>query len=206
MLALSCRQHSRILSTFVVRRNWAAMSVTQHKCSFLQPRQQGSSDCIIAVLLNWTLPSQVPLLLQSGQLMSPAAPCTSLPCTIVSMGPAVAQAVICADGGANRLYDELPSMVPGEDAAELRKRYRPAAIKGDLDSLRPEIRHFYEGLGVHIIDNSADQDTTDLQKCLAWVREQQADKLSKCQVVVAGGAAALPMERCLLSLMLAGPC
>eukprot|EP00891_Asterochloris_glomerata_P004684 jgi/Astpho2/4684/fgenesh1_pm.00067_%23_55_t len=127
----------------------AVMSVRQHKCSFLQPRQQGSSDCIIAVLLNWTLPSQVPLLLQS------------------------AQAVICADGGANRLYDELPSMVPGEDAAQLRKRYRPAAIKGDLDSIRPKIRQFYEGLGVHIIDNSDDQDTTDLQKCLAWVREQQ---------------------------------
>ena len=87
-------------------------------------------------------------------------------------------------------------MVPGEDAAQLRKRYRPAAIKGDLDSIRPEIRQFYEGLGVQIIDNSHDQDTTDLQKCLAWVREQQAEKLSKCQVVVAGGATRLPMERC----------
>ena len=97
-------------------------------------------------------------------------------------------------------------MVPGEDAAELRTRYRPAAIKGDLDSIRPEIRHFYEGLGVHIIDNSDDQDTTDLQKCLAWVREQQAEELSKCQIVVAGGATALPMEHSLLCLMLAGPC
>ena len=81
-------------------------------------------------------------------------------------------------------------MMPGEDVAELRKRCRPAAIKGDLDSIRPEIRQFYEGLGVHIIDNSDDQDTTDLQKCLAWVREQQADELSKCQVVVAGGPTA----------------
>lgn len=96
-------------------------------------------------------------------------------------------------------------MVPGEDAAQLRKRYRPAAIKGDLDSIRPKIRQFYEGLGVHIIDNSDDQDTTDLQKCLAWVREQQGEELSKCQVVVAGGATALPMERCLLCLMLLGP-
>lgn len=44
----------------------------------------------------------------------------------------------CADGGANRLYDELPSLLPGEDASEVRAAYLPDAIVGDLDSIRPE--------------------------------------------------------------------
>lgn len=44
----------------------------------------------------------------------------------------------------------------------------PAAVVGDLDSLRSDVRAFYEGHGVAIVDCAADQDTTDLQKCLAF--------------------------------------
>lgn len=42
---------------------------------------------------------------------------------------------ICADGGANRLFDGL--------SAEDRVRYVPDAVKGDLDSVRADVRAFY---------------------------------------------------------------
>jgi hypothetical protein len=37
-----------------------------------------------------------------------------------------------------------------------------------LDSLRPDVRDFYEKEGVAIVDRGHDQETTDLQKCLAF--------------------------------------
>lgn len=43
---------------------------------------------------------------------------------------------VCADGGANRLFD---SLLP-----ELRANCIPDYIVGDLDSLRPEVKDFYE--------------------------------------------------------------
>ena len=58
---------------------------------------------------------------------------------------------ICADGGANRLYDQLPSWLGagGADAVEaVRGAFLPDVIKGDLDSLRPEVRDFYTRRGV----------------------------------------------------------
>ncbi|KXS08777.1 Thiamin pyrophosphokinase, partial [Gonapodya prolifera JEL478] len=61
---------------------------------------------------------------------------------------------ICADGGANRLFDG----------------YIPHHIAGDLDSLRPPVRAFYESRGTHVHAFS-DQDSTDLGKCVAVVRE-----------------------------------
>eukprot|EP00958_Prasinococcus_capsulatus_P023592 scaffold3551_cov408-Prasinococcus_capsulatus_cf.AAC.19 len=53
---------------------------------------------------------------------------------------------LCADGGANHLYDEICAIVGcrEEDAADVRRRYVPDIIKGDLDSLRPEVREFYQ--------------------------------------------------------------
>ncbi|KAI5070223.1 hypothetical protein GOP47_0014566 [Adiantum capillus-veneris] len=75
---------------------------------------------------------------------------------------------ICADGGANRLYDCIPSLFPHEDPIGVRERYKPDVIKGDLDSIRPEVKEFYFSLGTTILDNSEDQDTTDLWKCVAY--------------------------------------
>lgn len=42
---------------------------------------------------------------------------------------------VCADGGANRLYDSLQE--------EMRSEYIPQYIIGDLDSLRTEVKEFY---------------------------------------------------------------
>lgn len=65
---------------------------------------------------------------------------------------------VCADGGANRLYDAA-----GEEALV------PHYIKGDLDSLRPEVGRHFEMLGTRVI-RDPDQDTNDLQKCLELLR------------------------------------
>ena len=45
----------------------------------------------------------------------------------------------CADGGANRLHDRCrPSSVDLDDA------FLPDLIKGDLDSLKSEVRDYYK--------------------------------------------------------------
>lgn len=80
---------------------------------------------------------------------------------------------ICADGGANRLYDEIPRMTPNEDPRVIRERYMPHLITGDLDSLREDVKEFYCGLGVPLIDLSHDQDSTDLEKCIRFLRTSE---------------------------------
>ncbi|KAK9238527.1 thiamine pyrophosphokinase [Lipomyces kononenkoae] len=70
---------------------------------------------------------------------------------------------ICADGGTNRLYGALDEST--------RAKYKPDFIAGDLDSLRPEIRKYYETeLGVPVY-YSPDQDSTDFGKCLLKLGE-----------------------------------
>lgn len=68
--------------------------------------------------------------------------------------PRAASLRVCADGGANRLYDELPRMLPGRPADTVRAQYLPNIIKGDLDSLRPDVAAFYRRHGVPIEDLS----------------------------------------------------
>ena len=77
-----------------------------------------------------------------------------------------ASVCVCADGGANRLYDQIPLYFPDDDADEVRKRYLPHIIAGDLDSVRDEVKEYYTHHGVEIVDLSHDQDTTDLMKCI----------------------------------------
>jgi hypothetical protein len=43
---------------------------------------------------------------------------------------------ICADGGANRLYDLL-------ETSEDKIAHLPDLVKGDLDSIRPDVSNFY---------------------------------------------------------------
>ena len=55
-----------------------------------------------------------------------------------------ASMVVCADGGSNRLYDTLSN-------DNERTQYKPQVIVGDLDSMRPDVRQFYERIGTTII-------------------------------------------------------
>ncbi|KAF2265950.1 thiamine pyrophosphokinase [Lojkania enalia] len=67
---------------------------------------------------------------------------------------------ICADGGANRLYD----MFDGGREAQ-RSDYLPSAIHGDLDSLRNDVRKYYASRGVEVIQDH-DQYSTDFGKAM----------------------------------------
>jgi len=94
---------------------------------------------------------------------------------------------ICADGGANRLYDAAPSCAKQLPAAEARQLVRPAVIAGDLDSITDDVRHFYEHLGTRIKDLSHDQDSTDLQKCILELEHEfTAEQLEEVTIIAAG--------------------
>ncbi|KAL6160812.1 thiamine pyrophosphokinase [Exserohilum turcicum] len=67
---------------------------------------------------------------------------------------------VCADGGANRLFD----MFQG-DLEEQRERYLPDIVHGDLDSLRDDVRDYYQSQGV-LVSRDGDQDSTDFGKCM----------------------------------------
>ncbi|CAK0784158.1 hypothetical protein CVIRNUC_007361 [Coccomyxa viridis] len=77
-----------------------------------------------------------------------------------------AQLRIVADGGANRLYDALSSPDGHQDNVLSQRDYVPDIIKGDLDSIRPDVLKYYSSHGTQVIDESEDQDSTDLQKCI----------------------------------------
>lgn len=51
---------------------------------------------------------------------------------------------ICADGGANRLFDLSPTWRQASAAAI---EYIPDLIKGDMDSIRQEVVDHYSGAG-----------------------------------------------------------
>ncbi|KAG6547482.1 hypothetical protein Mapa_010930 [Marchantia paleacea] len=121
----------------------------------------GPDDAFVLVVLNYNVPKFVPVLWNQARLR------------------------ICADGGANRIYDELPALLPEEDADSVRERYKPDVIKGDLDSIRPAVRDFYLSLGTVVIDESEDQDTTDFQKCIAYIKDFEFN-IAPCKVVVVG--------------------
>lgn len=112
-------------------------------------------------------------------LASPAVDPPARPTLILLNGPGSLEpicsrwhhfdAVICADGGANRLYDSL-HLDP-----QRREQLVPTHIKGDLDSLRPEVARFYQQRGCQVVRDE-DQDCNDLEKCLALVQEQQEEE------------------------------
>lgn len=66
---------------------------------------------------------------------------------------------VCADGGANRLYDFF------KDNESDRTKYLPDYIIGDFDSLKPEVEDYYRKAGVVIIRQKT-QFSTDFTKAL----------------------------------------
>eukprot|EP01134_Creolimax_fragrantissima_P003101 CFRG3101T1 len=80
---------------------------------------------------------------------------------------------VCADGGANRLYDDRP---------DDRERFIPNAIKGDLDSLRPEVRDYYKAKGTIIIP-AEDQIDHDLNKSISYVLNDCEEKFATIWIV-----------------------
>lgn len=79
-----------------------------------------------------------------------------------------AQLRVCADGGANRLYDvsraiQAQEMVPAPDY-----------IKGDLDSLREDVRAFFAAKETVVLEDPG-QSTNDLDKCLQLIHQHQEE-------------------------------
>ncbi|KAG6329796.1 hypothetical protein ID866_9295 [Astraeus odoratus] len=86
----------------------------------------------------------------------------------------------CADGGANRLFDLLGEVDPDEKH-DIRSLYIPDLIKGDLDSLRADVRDHYVSKGVTVIQDH-DQDSTDLMKCIQFIQEKEAKEEQEASV------------------------
>ncbi|TRM58540.1 thiamine pyrophosphokinase [Schizophyllum amplum] len=84
----------------------------------------------------------------------------------------------CADGGANRLSDVL---------GEARRELLPELIKGDLDSLRDDVRGYYESVGVPVVYDG-DQYSTDLMKCVSALEEKErAEGTEQHDIIILGG-------------------
>ncbi|KJA22890.1 hypothetical protein HYPSUDRAFT_138327 [Hypholoma sublateritium FD-334 SS-4] len=85
----------------------------------------------------------------------------------------------CADGGANHLYDSFPD-------EQDRASHLPDLIKGDLDSLRADVREYYAALDVPVVQDD-DQDSTDLMKCVSSLRTKEAAEDLEYTIILLGG-------------------
>ncbi|KAK2734963.1 hypothetical protein FQN57_001398 [Myotisia sp. PD_48] len=79
--------------------------------------------------------------------------------------------ILCADGGANRFLNLTQSI--GSENVEL-----PDAIVGDLDSIHPEVREYYENLNVEVVQDK-DQYSTDFTKCLRYLHANSNNILNR---------------------------
>ncbi|KAJ3739395.1 thiamine pyrophosphokinase, partial [Lentinula detonsa] len=108
----------------------------------------------------------------------------------------------CADGGANRLLDTLRQQNLDESSYELHltwlsfiaqvhttASYLPDLVKGDLDSLRPDVREYYNSKGVPVVKDD-DQDSTDLMKCVhAIIEKEKKERTNQYEIIILGGLA-----------------
>ncbi|XP_037413848.1 thiamine pyrophosphokinase 3-like isoform X3 [Triticum dicoccoides] len=102
-----------------------ARPAMSHSSAFLLPSSAtpaASADAYAVVVLNQRLPRFAPLLWDRAQVR------------------------VCADGGANRVFDGMPELLPGHARDDVRSRYKPDVIKGDMDSVRPEVKEYYSNL------------------------------------------------------------
>eukprot|EP00985_Skeletonema_marinoi_P004800 scaffold2080_cov124-Skeletonema_marinoi.AAC.6 len=83
---------------------------------------------------------------------------------------------VCADGGANRLYDATIGPSSSGDDIDDNDALVPDLITGDLDSIRSDVRSYYEKKGVPIVCVE-DQNYHDLDKSLMAV-EKWIEKLT----------------------------
>lgn len=80
---------------------------------------------------------------------------------------------VCADGGANRLFDATlrshGAASSTSSASPTGEQFLPTLVCGDLDSIRTDVAIHYANEHVPIV-RSVCQDTTDLEKCLVALR------------------------------------
>ncbi|KAJ3552087.1 hypothetical protein NM688_g4345 [Phlebia brevispora] len=86
----------------------------------------------------------------------------------------------CADGGANRLHDTLNA------EHDVRTQFLPDLIKGDLDSLRNDVREYYQAHGVPVV-HDRDQNSSDLMKCITALSEKERAEGSEFDIIILGG-------------------
>nr|POE94728.1 thiamine pyrophosphokinase 1 [Quercus suber] len=72
---------------------------------------------------------------------------------------------LCADGGANRLFELMATQGEAFPLTAALRKAKPDIIHGDLDSLMPHVRDAYESLGVEI-SQDPDQYSTDMGKAV----------------------------------------
>jgi len=82
---------------------------------------------------------------------------------------------MCADGAANKLFEQF-------DDPLYKTHFTPETIVGDLDSIRPDVRHFYKTRGSEIVE-SHDQSTTDAEKALRLVETRQVGRKSRILIL-----------------------
>ncbi|XP_062088431.1 thiamine pyrophosphokinase 1 isoform X2 [Humulus lupulus] len=143
------------------------METMFHSSSFLLPSIPADPrppQAFALIILNQRLPKFAPLLWEHAKLR------------------------LCADGGANRLYDEFPLFFPHQCPSDVRNRYKPDVIKGDMDSVRAEVLDFYMNMGTKILNKSEDQDTTDLHKCVTYISDFTLDQEKSNLCILVAGA------------------
>jgi thiamine pyrophosphokinase len=86
---------------------------------------------------------------------------------------------VCADGGANRLFDAL------NGNTLLQGRLLPHFIAGDLDSIRSDVSEFYRSRGTLILPSDC-QNSTDFEKCLVALMNVEAKEVTSSEMATSG--------------------